>query len=130
MIWLEGEDGEFNGYEKARMIVYFSAILTIPIFLHIAYYFVKTRNNLEMRVRESHAVILMAFIVWIWMVLSTMWHMTLDLETATKGWQKFIIRQSRTDSDIFLVLSWLCFTTGFRNCDKRLAKIHHSTKSD
>jgi len=39
--------------------------------------------------------------------------MTLDLETATKGWQKFIIRQSRTDSEIFLVLSWLCFTAGF-----------------
>jgi len=65
MIWLEGEDGEFNGYEKARIIVYFSAILTTPIFLHIAYYFVTTRNNLEMRVRESHAVILMAFIAWI-----------------------------------------------------------------
>jgi len=114
MIWLKGKDGEFNSYEKARTyFVYSSAILTTPIFLHIAYYFIVTRKNLEMRVRESYAVISMAFIVWIWMVLSTMWHMTLDLETATKDWETFIIRQSRTEGWILLVLSWFCFTAGF-----------------
>jgi len=101
-----GDDGRFNNYEKARAL---GIYLTLPIASFIVWYivfsFYRTRNHVEMAVREPKAMIMCILTIWMCIVFEALGHLAWDLELAKFNWDEFRDREKVSVSSIFYFLA-------------------------